>query len=513
MVFCYSALIFATVASAQVLIDTSTPPINSVGNSFLSHGWEMGQMYNYLGDMAEPVFILAASKLSPTIVRVGGISADFYQYIGFSSSTSKAVGAPLSSGSGWWPDSDFNLTIENVRTLTGFLAAANLSILFTLNEMYGRNCSEPVPDCPTCPNEWCDGPWNMSNVEAFLHGVHDDASIFSGVPLMFEVGNELRGHEFAQNTTADVKALASLIQTIWADVPASKRPPLWAPSTDACSDPEQIAIMNNLTGAPGVTGFSFHSYPGGGNNVSSKILNETWLRYGVLAGSDANDCIDAWKVPGGPRDNGLGLWVTETSSSWSTTLPPPAQNSFIEGFFSLANWGAFANAGVGTTMRWSFAEQSPFALFSKNGTRWEVAADYWLYVCMRRALGVGTSAVLPVTGDELTGALVHAYCSSNQNGTVIITAVNVHSYSISFNLNVPTLPRAEWIFTASAGLASFAPVLNGDTASPLQTTDEGDLPSNFISRQIDIGGDAVILLPPLSQSIIELIGADASACK
>jgi hypothetical protein len=54
MMISRSVVIFATAAAAQVLIDTITPPVNSVGNSFLSHGWEIGQMVNYLTEMTEP---------------------------------------------------------------------------------------------------------------------------------------------------------------------------------------------------------------------------------------------------------------------------------------------------------------------------------------------------------------------------------------------------------------------------------------------------------------------------
>jgi hypothetical protein len=496
---------FAIVASQSVFIDTKTPIAGaSVGPKFLSHGWELGQMVNYLGSM-DQVLIAASSHLSPTIVRVGGISGDWYKYVGFDSSEVS-----------WWPSSDYNLTLPMFKTLTAFFGATNMSLFFTLNELFGRNCSEPIPDCPQCPPEWCENEWDMSNVRAFLQRVHDDPSVMNGVAPMFELGNELRGHEAAANTTQDIIRLGALIQSIWSDKPSADRPQLWGPSTDACSDTGQMEIMMNITGALGVTGYSFHSYPFGGSprdNITARLLNSTWLRSGVLTGSNASGCIDTWVLPGGPRDGGLGLWVTETSSSWNTTLPSPGQNAFAEGFFTLANWGALSAKGIATTMRWAFAESSPFAMFSRNATRWEVAHDFWLFVAMRRALGLGDSNVLAVSGDAASGAILHAYCASNNNGTVIVTAVNVQATTVEINLGgITTLPRKEWIFTAPAGnLSSIAPWLNGGDVA-LRVTDAGGLPDNFAPAWVDASGISVLTLPPLSQSIFELVQANGAAC-
>ena len=64
-----------------------------------------------------------------------------------------------------------------------------------------------------------------------------------------------------------------------------------------------------------------------------------------MTGSDADNCIAWWRglVDGG---SGLGLAVTEASSSWNASLPPPAQDTFVNGFFSLAEWGQYARTGV-----------------------------------------------------------------------------------------------------------------------------------------------------------------------
>jgi hypothetical protein len=216
--------------------------------------------------------------------------------------------------------------------------------MFMLSELYGRDCQQPVPGCPSCDKQWCVGAWDTSNVRAFLQHVHDEKLLQPGDS--FELGNELVGHLPAPNTTDDIKQLAVMLDEIWADVPAAARPRLYAPSTDACGNPAQLQIMANITGFPRVAGFTFHAYPGqsgeGANALIDILTNATWLRTQIMRGSEAFMCIDAWQA--GPQAANLELLVTESSSSWNLPLPPPAQNSFLNGFFTIAELGQCVSA-------------------------------------------------------------------------------------------------------------------------------------------------------------------------
>jgi hypothetical protein len=143
-------------------------------------------------------------------------------------------------------------------------------------------------------------------------------------------------------------------------------------------------------------------YPGGdgtgSNSLLNLLLNATWLQQGIMTGSDAQACIDTWQT--GPQSKGLELYVTvrtkggvwegrggqeeegevgdgspscalhhpatrppppppppaslspftapaspcclqESSASWSWQLPPPAQNTFLHGFFTLSAMGQY----------------------------------------------------------------------------------------------------------------------------------------------------------------------------
>ena len=149
-------------------------------------------MINHLNDTR---FIRAASGLSPAVVRVGGITGDWMRYV-FTQTTARSgdLAAPLPPHlGGYWPTEESNFTVGpggDWETLTSFLSRSGLSLMFTLNELHGRNCSTRKPGCPTCDPVWCVGQWDTSNVRALLQHIHD-AGEFGRLVQWFEVGNEL----------------------------------------------------------------------------------------------------------------------------------------------------------------------------------------------------------------------------------------------------------------------------------------------------------------------------------
>ena len=364
--------------------------------------------------------------------------------------------------------------------------------------------------------DWCVGSWDTRNVRGFLQWVHDARLIGFGAasPLVgFELGNELVTHLDPAANLADIVSLTAMLREIWAD---GAPPPLLAPSTDSCSDPSAALIL----GGP-EAGFSFHAYPGrdgtGEDALSSILLNTTWLRAGLFSGSDAAQCLSEWGS--GPRARGTGLWLTEASASYSTDVPPPAQNSFLHGFFTLAELGAYARTGVSLVARWAFAEHSPFALLARNASRggaWDAAADYFVINGYLRTVGAG---VLAVTGDEGSDAvLVFAHCAAaggvGGNGSVTVFAINVSPNAQALRIAgaAATTPRLEYVLTAPGGdLSAFTPVLNGAAATPLRLAEDGSMPT-LAGAYVGGGGDELLELPPRSQAFFVLLGARAPAC-
>ena len=86
----------------------------------------------------------------PPLLRVGGISADWVRYTNATADPRSAGGEggkrrrqPQSELAGlapYWPKSQRNLSLPMLRQLTSFVAAANLSLLFDLDELHGRDC-------------------------------------------------------------------------------------------------------------------------------------------------------------------------------------------------------------------------------------------------------------------------------------------------------------------------------------------------------------------------------------
>lgn len=509
-----SAIAAAAAAAAQTQVSLNLQTAAAtVSDTFApTFGWEMFVMMSYLDQMNDTRYQRAASYLTGSVVRVGGITADWVYY-DLAASTN-AEHTPVQTSvvprlGGYWPTAEKNLTFSQFRTLVDFFNATGMRLLFDLNELHGRNCQTVNPI--TNGSDWCVGEWDTSNVRAFLQAVHDAGLYGPGSPLIgFELGNELITHLDPRNNTQDIITLAGIISSVWA---GETPPPLYAPSTDACYTNDTRDIMVNITGA--VAGFTYHAYPGGGGTkppLLALLTNSTWLRTGIMTGSLSSTCIGWWDSY--TRPSGMQLWVTESSSSWNWQLPPPAQNAVLHLAFTLAELGQYALTGVGAVARWAFSEPSPFGAIVYNNTQWDAAADYFLLVAYKNVVG----RVVLTANDGGGDALVYAHCGQASNGSVVVLAVNPTASALAVSLtdatsgaSIAPTPRTEWVFTAPGGnLNSTTPVLNGNEAAPLRLLPDGSMPA-MPGAYVPAGG-AGITLPPLSQSLLLLTAANAPAC-
>jgi len=369
-----------------------TAPIAIALPWLASHGWEAWQALDALETMSDPRAQAIASALAPGVVRVGGITADwlFYTELGGDGRAAPVPPPPAPTLGGFWPTQPRNVTLASLRELIRWHDGAGLSLLFDLSELTGRNCQLSKPGCPSC-TDWCGSPpaypsWNTSNVRALLTALRAGGDVGSGSALFaFELGNELAWHVAPEENVADVRALAGIIKDVWSGAPAEDVPAFFAPSTDHCYDDDlaTYAIMANVSGY--VTGFTYHAYPAGdGSQLLNQLTNATWLREGILSGSNSAGCINAWASQ--TRATGMQLWVTEASSSWSwpgSTDPPwpadtPGQNTVFHNFFTLSELGQYARTGVGIVGRWALALGGGFGTIAYENSRFDVAADYWL---------------------------------------------------------------------------------------------------------------------------------------
>ena len=519
-----------------------------------SLGWEVHWMLSALDNMTVDGRVASImSHLAPAVVRVGGISCDWVRYV------LDNVTYPPPSGPGvpTWFSAPFNMSLGTLYRLDGLLHAADLSFALDLSELYGRVCNNSNPSDPS-DNQWCTGDWDTSNLHALLQRLHDDDVVDSPQTALFafELGNELTGHISRDTNLQDIATAAEMLANIWADKPAP--PPLYAPAISDPSQPDALPILLALPSIPAVTGFSFHSYPlgNGGEGLAAKLLNASWLRSGAIG--SAPPLLDAWSAPGGPRSRGLGIWVTEASSSYNWAVPPPGQNSVLNNYFTVAQYGQYAPTGVGFVARWSFNEPNPFATIIQNGTRWDVAADFWLLKTIKALLG---PEVLAVTGDEGSGVAAFAYClltgstrrndsmdgsggeewrwdlsqvrhplagtppragvSSSVkvagNGSVVLVIANPSLSATTVTIpGLRTTPRLDWAFTAPGGpadLSSTTPVLNAfdNGGTLLRVSADGSLPP-MPGFYVASSASETLTLPPRSQLFSVFLEAAAPAC-
>lgn len=509
---------------------TTDKVLATTGNRFApAFGLEMWQMLSMLtnNDFTDSRLLKATSALAGSTIRIGGITADWLCYITdseanetYTSKSSKELSElalkARSRLEDFWPSQCENITMPQFRTLLGFFDAAGWDVVFDLNELHGRNCTNPDPNYPES-NEWCSGEWDTSNAQAFLQYLHDNSLVGGSSALFgFELGNELVGHLNYTANIQDILTLVDMVKSIWSNE-GDNIPPVYAPSTDNCYVNDTFTIMNSI--ADFATGFTYHAYPGGSgtgiDNFTSILLNTTWLRTGILTGSDSINCINQW-INGGSKAKGLDLWITESSASWNFSLTEPAQDSFIHGFFTIPELGQYAQTGVNMVARWSFSEGSPFGTIKYNSTaqQWDASTDYYILITYNTVVG---HRVLQVQGTENSDtALVYAHCSTTGQGQITLLAVNPTEQSIQLNPtddmgNALPLNRVEYIFTSvSNDFSSYTPLLNGE-GSPLRLGSDGTPP--IMPGKVVTDSNAPLVLPPFSQAFIVLLGANASACQ
>lgn len=493
-------------------------------------------------NMTDPRMVAITAGLSPAVFRVGGITGDWTHYLvptadepgngehapaigGLRAPTSTphvpCTPAPAAASSpptgqrlgDYWPFWDANMTMAEFESLLQWANSSAVSVLFGLNELEGRDCHFNGTDT-------CVGPWNTTNAADFLAWIQ--AQGYGAPTLMgLELGNELTrgGHITVYNNTQDQAVMWHLIDDTW---PASgSKPPFYAPSTDTCDGTAgQIMTAARANGFQDGFTFTYHSYPGeDGSRLMTQLVNVTWLRDSIYLHdphANSSNCILQWSQIGKPH--GTEIALTETNSGYNAYFG--ITDAVWNGFWYLASLGQYASTGVQFHARWSYIggrNPNPFALVSPNGSRWDVAADYWIMALHKRTVGAGVLAAVN-TAPADTDALVYAHCSAGgaaAAGSVTLLVVNPQATTVTIALTGvgSVVPRNEWVLTAPGGnLNSTSPCLNGCAAGPpLRVGEDGSLPP-LPSVQVTTGPATTFTVPPLSQSFVQLPAAAASAC-
>jgi len=402
------------------------------------------------------------------------------------------------------------MTTSQFQSLLQWANASGVLVLFGLNELEGRNCHFNGTDA-------CVGAWNTTNVAAFLAWMRDNVPIqppLAGV----ELGNELtRGlHINVTTNTADQAALAQILFHTW---PSGGAPLFSAPSTDACdSSVTEILIAARSNGFQDGFTFTYHSYPGeDGMQLMQQLTNVTWLRNNIYIDdlhANSSNCIAQWREWG--VLHGTRIALTETNSGYNAYFG--ITDAVRNGFWYLASLGQYASTGVAFHARWSYIGgnfPNPFALITPNGSRWDVAADYWIMALHKRTVGGGVLAVVNSNPAD-TDALVYAHCAAGAaNGSITLLVVNPQPTPVTIALTgiASAVPRNEWVLTAPGGnLNATTPCLNNCAAGPpLRVGEDGSLPP-LPAAYVATGPSNSLVVPAWSQSFLQLLAAGAGAC-
>ena len=118
------SLLLAAQAVALTVVVNTTAPLALSSPYLVSHGWEAGQAFSALPTMLDPRAIATAAHLSPGIIRVGGISADWLRFV-LEEGTGAAAAPPLQEQQGlqYWPLAPSNVSLGQFYNLTRFISA------------------------------------------------------------------------------------------------------------------------------------------------------------------------------------------------------------------------------------------------------------------------------------------------------------------------------------------------------------------------------------------------------
>jgi len=363
--------------------------------------------------------------------------------------------------------------MADFQSLVDLAAKSNLQLLFSLNEIHGRNCHEDGTDR-------CTGTWDTSNLEAFLTYIRDKQV---GPIYGFELGNEMGSHITIQTSVEDYNTLNTLFTKVWPN--AATRPPIYGPSIDYCNQDATTFLQGTKQF---LKGFTYHSYPGqAGTNLTAQEVDINWLKENIIQNdphAHSAICIETWNQIGKPA--GIELWLTETNSCYNGI--EGVMDAVENGFWDLASLGLFAVTGVRRHHHWSLVGGS-FGMINDTTKPLSANTDYWIAVLHKQLIG---TKVLKATS-AFDQSLVYAHCGK-QAGSVTLIVVNPSTVAVPLTLTgLTSLQRQEYILTAKT-IATYDIQLNGKT---LMTNADGSLPP-----LTGASASGQVVLPPRSSGFL-----------
>ena len=153
-------------------------------------------------------------------IRFGGISADWLDYVVSDTLTPPCKWARPEGGT-FTVGGQCPFSTGTLDSLLDFVGSAGIELLFDLNELTGRNCSQQGHKANSgfTKPEWCGdvpAPWDTKPVLALLQHIAARNKTGRAVPIGFELGNELFAPQHLPRPVAvnDIDTLGGIMQQV-----------------------------------------------------------------------------------------------------------------------------------------------------------------------------------------------------------------------------------------------------------------------------------------------------------
>ena len=389
--------------NATLTLDVNKP-IASVPPQFLSFTFDASQWRALdldgrddaqTGAYGATLDVLAAA-LGPAHLRVGGTQGDYDVYAGFGDGSvgCDALPAPMT------PYRCKTVEPSQMSSLLGFTERNGLSLVFGLNDMYGRSTkTEPERDlCGAasgghaangaaggggCP------PRNQSNAAALLRWLAAQP-LRPGTLHGLEIGNELNsvlgGAKGAEAQAADLVALKALVESVWAASSSSsnnKAPVTIGPDTHSSAEFKQQgeAWFAAYAAAAGhaAAALTYHEYSlGNGPALDPSKLDGSFLSPAQLdraaAGAASLQTALAKQPGGAPSAGWAPLWAGETAAA-NDGGQSGITDTFVDVFWYLDALGSLAAKNVSVFLRQTLLFKGGYPLVELSETKAKDAKD------------------------------------------------------------------------------------------------------------------------------------------
>ena len=322
--------------------------------------------------------------LLPAHLRVGGTQGDYDIYTGFDN-----MSFPTGTACAHLPKPMTAYRCQEVTRgdflqLLAFCDRNNLTLVYGLNDMFGRPTKSKGPEKPLCGPQSCPAA-NQTNLNTLISYIGNTKPIGFDKIAAFELGNELNsclnGSIGAKTQAADFAALRKLVDAAWRSHEGNA-PLLVGPDTHSSAEFQASGVewfsefVKTAESVGDIVDFhTFHMYSlGNGPRLDPLKLDASYL-----SASSLNRCGEGVRalqevIPLSKRGR---LWAGETAAA-NQGGRSGITDTYIDGFWYLDQLGQLAALNVSVFLRQTMVSHGGYPLAELVDTSLRPLPDYWV---------------------------------------------------------------------------------------------------------------------------------------